>query len=52
MSHSIKVVSSTGKAVEVLELVDDFDGVWTIVIGVSRASGAGQSKDIIIAEAV
>ena len=47
------MVASTGKASEVVELVDDSAGVRTIVvIGVSRASGTGRSKDSIVAEAV
>ena len=53
MSPPATLVASTGKASEVVELVDDFAGVWTIVlIGVSRASGTGRSKDSIVAEAV
>ena len=36
-NHSAISVAFTGKAVEVVELVDDFAGVWTEVIRVCRA---------------
>ena len=49
---SVVVVVSTGKVVEMVELVDDFAGVWTIVIGVGGTSRIGQSKDNVVTEAV
>ena len=42
---SVVVVVSTGWVVEMVELVDDFAGVWTIVIGIGRTSRVGRSKD-------
>ena len=36
---SVVVVVSTGKLVEMVELVDDFAGVWTIVIGLFFSQG-------------
>ena len=49
---SVVVVVSADKAVEMIELVDDFAGVWTIVIGVGRTSRLGRSEDNVVAEAV
>ena len=49
---SVVVVVSKGWVVKMVELVDDFAGVWTIVIGVGRTSRVGRSKDNVVAEAV
>ena len=51
-NHSVIVVASTGRDVEVVELVDDSAGVWTMVIGVSGTSSAGRGMGSIVAEAV
>ena len=49
---SVVVVVSAGWVVEMVELVDYLAGVWTVVIGVGRASRVGRSKDNAVAEAV
>ena len=41
-----------GRAMEVVELVDDSAGVRAKMVGVDGTGGAGRGKDNIVAEAV